>query len=79
MVQVITVYNIRLVQPAPLQTSQERFFTQEIMSNTLSMRFIYEPMGAILWKLFSSSSFASCVAEGLGTGKPQAAGNLKLI
>lgn len=36
-----------------------------IMTNTLSMCFIYEPMGAILEKVFSSLSFASCVAQAL--------------
>lgn len=38
---------------------------EEIMTNTLSMRFIYEPMGAILEKVFSNLSFASCVAQAL--------------
>ncbi len=39
---------------------------EKIMSNSLSMCFIYKPMGAILWKLFSSVGFASFVAQGLG-------------
>lgn len=35
------------------------------MSNSLSMCFIYKPMGVILWKLFSKVGFASSVAQGL--------------
>lgn len=35
------------------------------MSNSLSMCFIYKPMGAILWKLFSKVGSASFVAQGL--------------
>jgi len=38
---------------------------EEIMSNSLSMCFIYKPMGAILWKLFSKVGFARSVAQGL--------------
>lgn len=38
---------------------------EEIMSNSLSMCFIYKPMGAILWKLFSKVDFAQglCIKE----------------
>lgn len=65
MVHVITVYNSQLPHTTSLQTSQEWFFMEGIMTNILSMRFIYEPMGAILEKVFSSLSFASCVAQAL--------------